>query len=814
MFQDLLIVVIWWATVFAIGAAAWPLTRKLFASWWDCGYSFSKAVGLAGVTGIAWYLGSFKVLPFTRATIVLAIGLLFAIGIALPLAKSLANRKIKGFNDVFLKSLHSFKTVGIRRIVILEIFFFLSLLLWSFVKAHEPDIRGLEKFMDYGFAKTITNTAYFPPPDMWYAGGSVNYYYFGHTVMAMLSIVSGVDLAYGYNITLAMIFALCLTMSFSIGVELYRKKILSREGKAAKISRFWMLVSGSLSGWLVTLSGNMQTIYAFTKGYNTENAPPPFWQVFGSLQEYGTTLSQGLQTYWYANATRFIPFTIHEFPSYSFVVSDNHGHVLSIPFVLLAIALLVNFFGKRDEHHEFVHNTSLWIKKIQRFAGVHALFYGLYGVLVGILLMTNALDGPIYFGLFIVLLLFQGSKHRVLSLEWIKEKVQAVGVVGSGLVLVTLPFLLNFTSFANGIAVNCPPSVLENTKIGPIIFETIDKCQKSPLWMMWLLWGFFWFSGVTLILHIVQIQFQKRKRVFESFAIHFSLNPITKTLLILFFYSLGLIIFAEFFYFKDIYPAHFRSNTMFKLGYQAFILCSLISAYVIVDMVRKKRFNTKLKKGGCALFFICLVPQLFLVSIFPFFSVRSYFGSLQEYKGLYGLQWFARDYPDDYKAMLFLADAAQNNRSFLRRENRIGTNFLAVLAGKDVHVKNWFFTAHFPLTQNILEADGDSYTDYERISAFSGIPTIVGWGVHEWLWRGSYDVVSPRKEEVRLVYEGEDDALRFSILNRYNIRYIVVGSLERKLFTKLQEEKIKSQASVVFLSGETVIYDREVLTNR
>ena len=45
-------------------------------------------------------------------------------------------------------------------------------------------------------------------------------------------------------------------------------------------------------------------------------------------------------TYWYPNATRFIPKTIHEFPSYSYVVADLHGHVYDIPFVLLSISIL------------------------------------------------------------------------------------------------------------------------------------------------------------------------------------------------------------------------------------------------------------------------------------------------------------------------------------------------------------------------------------------------------------------------------------------------------------------------------------------
>ena len=115
------------------------------------------------------------------------------------------------------------------------------------------------------------------------------------------------------------------------------------------------IFSGFLTAFLVTLAGNMRTIYAFTRGYTGENVKP-FWELVWGIRDLGNVgglgileifrvlwgkIGEGMNTYWYPNATRFIPWTIHEFPSYSFVVSDVHGHVLSIPFVLLAIALLI-----------------------------------------------------------------------------------------------------------------------------------------------------------------------------------------------------------------------------------------------------------------------------------------------------------------------------------------------------------------------------------------------------------------------------------------------------------------------------------------
>ncbi len=697
MGADFWIVLQWWAVLFLVGAIAFPLTKRLFADWWDGGYFFAKAVGMAVVTYLVYLVGSLRLLPFTQMTVWVGLGVVFVVGLFLNRSYK-ANKSHK--TDMFL-------------ILAEEVFFFIALLFWSWVKGHEPSIRALEKFMDFGFTKSVLNSLYFPAPDMWYAGGSINYYYFGHVVLAVLTKLSGIDLAYTFNLMLATIFALTLTMSFSIGMELMRM----REGSVRKIGKKMKIIAGFLTAFLVTLAGNLQTIYAFTRGYTGDppaGGPPPFWQLGVSFG--------GLEKYWYANATRFIPFTIHEFPSYSFVVSDVHGHVMSLPFVLLAIALLIHIGHIRD-----------------------MIFYGF---LVGVLLMTNALDGPIYLGLFVVLLVVSDWTHLA---NW--NNLKKIGIVLTAAALTSLPFLFHFKSFVSGIGVNCPPAPLANMKIGPFLFEGVEKCQRSPFWMILLLWGFFLYCGAWLVGRLDK-----------------KIPQIEKILLIFFVFSIGLIIFPEFLYFKDIYPAHFRSNTMFKLGYDAFILLSIVSGYTIVT-VKKKAF------------FLFLLPLLFLVSIYPIFSVRSYFNSLKNYEGLHGLAWVAREYPDDYAAINWLNQQLQGSPP-----------------------TPWARGAIMPGLPVIIEAEGDSYTDYARFSAFTGFPTIIGWPVHEWLWRGTYDVVAPRREEVRLIYDSDDLSQTRQILGKYQVRYVIIGQLERRKYTKLVEEKFNVLGQLVFRSGQTMIY--------
>lgn len=760
--SDVLIVFQWWSVLFLVGAAAFPLTKRLFGGWYDNGYFFAKAVGFAVVSYIVYLSGTIHVAPFTIGTCYGAMILLFFGGISwqiLSSSRSSHTGHIHSLHQTIMDKVTHLKENGLHQGLVYgmeEFIFFLALFFWTWVKAHEPSIRGLEKFMDFGFMQSILNTRYFPAPDMWWAGGTINYYYFGHLVTAVLTRLSGLSLMYTFNLMLSTLFALTVTMSFSIGFQLL-------EGKQSHIKPVGHVLGGLLTAFLVTMAGNMQTIYAFTRGYTGENVQP-FWELAWPIGQFFENLNKGFATYWYANATRFIPYTIHEFPSYSFVVSDVHGHVLSLPFVLLAIALLIYMWT--GDRRQTIKNTSL----SEFFPVSHCIFYGF---LVGVLLMTNALDAPIYGGLFAVcwLVFVIWPNRKQFASRWF-DLVYPVALVALLAVATALPFLFFFSSFANGIGVNCPPAMLANTKVGPFLFEEVEKCQKSPLWMMWLLWGFFWFSGTWLF---IQKIWKKEHK-----------NDIFSRILIVFYiFNFFLIIFPEFFYVKDIYPMHFRSNTMFKLGYQAFITWSIIAGFVITHVIFWQK-ETGGKKGSGVfrflspfaarvIFFVLLIPQLFLVVIYPTFSVRSYFGELRTYEGIYGLRWLEADFPDDAAVIFWLQQQIRDKKSVT-----------------------------VPV---IVEADGDSYTDYNHISAFTGIPTITGWAVHEWLWRGSYDTVAPRREDVKTVYISEDTETVRQILMKYHVRYVIVGPLEREKYPDLDVSKFTLLGSVAFSSGKTVVYE-------
>lgn len=690
----------WYVVLLALGVVFVPFTRKLFGSFTDYGYPFAKTVGILLISYSLFVLGVIRLLPFSWLGIVIVTVVLGYLNWRVRKKKDKAGSLIKfGMPS--------------RLIIFEEALFLISFLFLSFVRGQEPSIHGLEKFMDYGFMQSILKSTYFPPVDMWYSPQPINYYYFGHLVGAMLIKLTRIPANIGYNLILATIFGLSITQTFSIVINLAHR--CSAELKKS-LSYARLVLFGLVGAVILNLAGNLHTIYFFTKGYPNDK-PIEFWKIFSGFNP---------TAYWYPNATRFIPFTIHEFPSYSYVVADLHGHVFDIPFVLLTIALLFVFFIRSKATSYKLPFGFAQGEQATNLASLRSTLYGirytaLFGFMTAVHYMTNAFDGPIY------LLLVLGIAYSVF--RNLKQTGIFILLTSSFFLLFSLPFTLFFKPFATGIGVNCAPQFLiPLQKIGPFLFEK-GNCQPSPLWMMFLLWGQFWISlGVLL-----WITRAKRTQT-DLFVI------------ICLVFSFVLVWIPEFFYAKDIYPAHFRANTMFKLGYQAYILGSFGIAYTLYRLshLRLSLPNSLIRLVVCG----CL----FLVLIYPLFSFQSFYGKLDKTPNLDGLSWLEPSHPESAQVVAYL------NKNVTKQVN-------------------------------ILEAQGDSYTDFNIVSSYTGNPTVAGWWVHEWLWRGSSQAVQDRTPDITALYESHDITLTKQLLKKYNIDYVVVTTFEREKYKNLYEEK-------------------------
>ncbi len=727
----------WYSAFFILGIVFFPLTKKIFGSFFpDQGYAISKTIALLLLSYATFLFGTLKILPFSQISLILLLAIYAFINYSLLKKKTAEKTEVK----------KTFNYQGLFLIIFEEILFLAALLFWAFVRGQEPSIRGLEKFMDFGFMNSILRSKYFPPLDMWYSadtnnpnGFSINYYYFGHLTGALLIKLTGIKASIGYNLVLASTFALTVIQSFSLVIGIiyqYQQKIKSVTTSVFETIKY--VFFGLIGSYIVSLGGNLHTIYVFTKGYPNEN-PIPFWQIMA--WKYDPT------KYWYPNATRFIPNTIHEFPAYSWVVADLHGHVFDIPFVLLTLATLFIFFIKfqKAEIKEKIADkgTQLSIQlfnlKLKIEANLIPNYYLLATVFLGFMAaihyMTNAFDGPIYILLILILLFFMHN----FTAAFFKSALTVI----ISFVIFSLPFSLHFKPFVSGIGVNCSPEFLVKLgKLGPFLFEK-GNCQVSPIYMLLVLWGFFW---VNFILFSLTKRFQT--------TIDDHRSTIDLFVFTIFSFCTMLLIIPEFFYIKDIYPEHFRANTMFKLGYQAFIMMGIMSGFVFY----KIKLLDKLKSTILTAVFIFF---FFFIAIYPLYAIPSYYGQLDRSVELDGAKWFEDYFPEDKEIIDY-----------------INSNI------KDQPI--------------ILEAQGDSYTDYERISAYTGTPTIAGWWVHEWLWRGTADVVGQRIPDIENIYQSDDLELTKDLLQKYKVSYVIISKMEKEKYPKLNQDKFKKIAKVIF----------------
>jgi YYY domain-containing protein len=183
------------------------------------------------------------------------------------------------------------------------------------VRFVNPTISYAEKFMDHAFLASVMRNPVVPPLDPWFAGGTLNiYYYLGYWMFGCLGIVSGVPSNIAFNLALPTIFGLTAVNLYAIGTLLLEK-----------------------FRWLPLL-------ILFIPN-------PSFF--------YQLALGRALNTVLW-DSTRTISNTINEYPLFSFIWGDVHAHVISLFNQVFLIFLLLYAF----QRWESLENRAKWIISI------------------------------------------------------------------------------------------------------------------------------------------------------------------------------------------------------------------------------------------------------------------------------------------------------------------------------------------------------------------------------------------------------------------------------------------------------------------
>lgn len=135
------------------------------------------------------------------------------------------------------------------------------------------------------------------------------------------------------------------------------------------------------------------------------------------------------------------------------------------------------------------------------------------------------------------------------------------------------------------------------------------------------------------------------------------------------------------------------------------------------------------------------------------------------------------------------------------------TNYLETAISDDAAAIRWL-NDNVEGQPIILEASGDSYQDYDnRVSAMTGLPTVLGWYVHEWLWRNDLEEENQRKEDVQTIYTSSNADQIKSLIEKYKISYLFIGSCEYEKYGEINSELLASIGKVVFRQSETTIIE-------
>ena len=200
----------WLLAVYLLGLLAWPLAFVAMQRFRDRGYILSKTLGLLVVSWGVWLVASLRWLPFTRGAILLIMGLL-------ALASAVIVWRQRDEMLAFLRARW-------RMLLGFEGMFMLFFLAFWLVRRGNPDlwhpVMGGEKPMDLAYLNAIIKSTYFPPYDPWFAGGYINYYYFGWVIVGTAIKLTGIVPTVAYNLALPTWFALVATGASSIVLNL------------------------------------------------------------------------------------------------------------------------------------------------------------------------------------------------------------------------------------------------------------------------------------------------------------------------------------------------------------------------------------------------------------------------------------------------------------------------------------------------------------------------------------------------------------------------------------------------------------------
>lgn len=807
---------LWYLLIFAVGLATYPILRRALPGLRDGGYPLGRTAGLLLWAWLAWMAGSLGI-PYSRLTIGLMLLLLIALGLGMGYAQRAELRR--EWRERW------------RYFVLVEALFLAFFLLDLLIRLGNPDLwdpaHGGERPMEFAYFNAILRSTTFPPYDPWYAGGYINYYYYGYVIVGTPVKFLGIVPSIAFNFILPTLFA-CLAMgAFAMGWNLASEQadetwtwvgLLARRAFfGGLLATTALLLVGNLGLGRMFLRGAMCLGAGASDQHNCAlnpslHAPQGglfqrlFWLAKGLVKALGGASLGFGNGEWYYTPSRVISTTethgITEFPLFTFIHSDLHAHMMSLPLTVLALAWALS--------------TLLAFQDWDRLRRSWYLALPFGALAIGVLKPTNTWDFYPYLALGCLAVawgLWRGLREQTLPIA-LPAWLARLGVAVLGAAALAGLSILFYQPFHHwfGQAYTSLDRWSEYTTrtseyfthwglflfviVSWLVWETRQWMAQTPLSALRKLYPYRSLIRMAVLTLFVAVAILLAMKIWIAW-LALPLMAWAGALLlrpempwekraVLFLIGTALVITLA----VELFVLHGdigRMNTLFKFYLQAWVMLSLSAAaaflWLLVDGIPRWKFSWSV--GWAAVFtllFVCAVLYLPVGSVdrirFRWNPEAPHTLDAMNYmryveRDEYGVRM---DLSQDYRAIRWLQENVQGS----------------------------------PV---IIEAApaGIQYAWFSRFSIYTGLPDVVGWEWHQLQQRMYSQEVIARGGEVNNFYATTDVQQALDFLQKYRARYIIVGQLERAKHAGEGLTKFEAYDGLywreVYRDGATVIYE-------
>jgi len=805
-----LALVIWYLVITLIGWVMYPTVRMGFRGLPDRGYPVSRLVGLLVFAWLVWLAGSARI-PFSKVTISMVFLVLVVFnGVLFALQREEIMQELRERKRYFMM------------VELISLVFFTFFLL---IRLGNPDLwhpaKGGEKPMDMSYLNAVIKSTSFPPYDPWFAGGYLNYYYYGFVLVAVPIKWLGIVPSIAYNLFLPTFFSFGALGAFCVGWNLITAT-RSRGGQLEEENRWlglpaWPLIGGLISSLAMMVIGNLGTVRMLWHGLIKlvaaepvesigffERIPYTFQGLIKLLGGAGMPYGSGD---WYWIPSRTIPGEpITEFPFFTFLYADPHAHLFALPLTVAAVAFALSVLLGRWQ----------WGDGQGRNRWLHfGVAVALGAVITGALRPANITDQYTYLVLAAVVVFYTAFRYykvgegenRVLP-RWMEALFIGLGAAAL-LVLLSQLFYQPFNTWYY-------------QKFGVEYW----KGDRTPVGSYFTHWGLFLVTlGSWLIWEAIEWMDATPLSRLRKLAPYKA--AIQSMVLVLLVALVGLILIGA------------------PIALMALPLLALAGVLILrPDLPETKRLVAFMVGTGLLL---TIVVELFAVKndigrMNIVFKLYMHAWTLLSLSSAAGLMWLipavARRWTPVWRnawqvvmtvlvfsALLFPITAGTDkvtDRMTRKSPHSLdGMTYMAYStysqSGKDMQLAEDYYAIRW-MQENvqgspvIVEANTPEYRWGSRFTINTGLPGVVGWNYHQRQQRGiiSNEQVTSRVDQIGAFYNtiSRDEALDF--LQKYDVSYIVVGQLEQAEYSPAGISKFTAWNGdlwdEVYRQGQTAIY--------